>query len=221
MQLYFSPLTCSLATRIALYEAGQEPTFIEVDSLTKQTRDGVAYSTVNPLGLVPTLRTDDGECLTETAAILQYLARRFPAARLAPTDERGLVALQQWLSFVGTELHRRLFGWFFDRQAPDAVKAYALEKGRSRLQFLDGYLAGREHLLDHFTVADAYLVTVLGWSVVTPLGLGEWPALSAYVERVQARPSVARARAAEIPLYLEERARHAAAGQQPRPLPRG
>jgi glutathione S-transferase len=208
MQLYFSPLTCSLAVRIALYEAGQEAAFIEVDSLTKETRDGVPYTTVNPLGLVPTLRTDEGEWLTENAAVLQYIARRFPAARLAPTDARGLESLQQWLSFVGAELHRGLYSWFLDRQAPDAVKAYALQKGRSRLQFVERHLAGREHLLDQFSVADAYLVTVLGWSVVTPVALGEWPALSAYVERVQARPSVARARAAEIPLYLQARARH-------------
>src|SRR6185369_10692766 len=105
MKLYFSPLACSLATRIALYEAGADATFEEVDPKTKLTTSGRDFRQVNALGLVPTLELTDGDVLTENAAILQYVARAHPDARLAPTDARALAQLQQWLCFIGTELH--------------------------------------------------------------------------------------------------------------------
>ena len=87
MDLYFSPLACSMATRIALYEAGEAATYLEVDPKTKVVqKDGSDFRQVNPLGLVPTLRTDDGTVLTENAAILQYVADRFPKAGIGPTS---------------------------------------------------------------------------------------------------------------------------------------
>ena len=84
MHLYFSPLACSLASRIALYESGASATFEEVDAKSKRTSTGVDYFTVNPLGLVPALRTDCGELLLENAAILQYIGDQFPDANLVP-----------------------------------------------------------------------------------------------------------------------------------------
>src|SRR3954467_12902764 len=105
MQLYFSPLACSMATRIAFYEAGGQAAFVEVDPKTKRTSDGVDFKTIHPLGLVPTLRTDAGDVLTENAAILQYVARQFPAL----DDGVDHARLQQWLCFIGTELHKGLF----------------------------------------------------------------------------------------------------------------
>ncbi|WP_404362750.1 glutathione binding-like protein [Corallococcus coralloides] len=203
MQLYFSPLSCSAATRICLYEAGAEATFIEVDNTTKRTLDGSNYLEVNPLGLVPALRTDDGDVLTENAAILQYLAGALPQADLAPADSRGRVRLQQWLSFIGTELHKATFSPLLDASAAEGARSYALERGARRLAYLEQHLTGREFLLERFSVADAYLVTVLGWCVATPIDLKKWPALSAYFARLQERPSVAKA-------FLEERARYAA-----------
>ena len=156
MDLYFSPLACSMATRIALYEAGADARFIQVDGKTKRTRDGSDYLAVNPLGLVPAIRTDEGEVLTENAAILQYVAGRFPDAQLAPPTGMERARLQQWLCFIGTELHKASFVPLLDRKAPDAVKTYTLEKGESRLAYLDKYLAGRDYLLDRFSIADAY-----------------------------------------------------------------
>ena len=97
MDLYFSPMACSLASRIALYEAAAEARFIEVDPKTKRTLDGADYLKVYPLGLVPLIRLDDGSLLSENAAILQYIAGRYPAAKLAPTDELSRARLQQWL----------------------------------------------------------------------------------------------------------------------------
>ncbi len=212
MQLYFSPLSCSMATRISLYEAGVEATFTEVDPKTQLTRDGQDFRKVNPLGLVPTVQTDDGEILTENAAILQHIANRWPAANLAPTpmDSRERERLQQWLCFIGTELHKALFVPLLDKKAPEGAKSYALEKGASRLDYLAKYLAGREFLLDRFSVADAYLFTVLNWSVATPVDLKTWPALMEYVARLRERPSVAKAVREERTLYAEELARHKA-----------
>ena len=213
MDLYFSPLACSLATRISLYEAGKEATFLEVDPKTKVVQsDGSDFRKINPLGLVPTLRTDDGQVLTENAAILQYVADRFPEAGLGTSSSMDRSRLHQWLCFIGTELHKGLFVPLLDRKAPPEAKTYTLEKGLSRLDYLESYLKGREFLLDHFTVADAYLVTVINWTMATPpIELAKWPAVKAYHERLRTRPSIAKAIAEEFEMYKAEIARHKAA----------
>jgi len=210
MDLYFSPLACSMATRIALYEAGAEANYLEVDPRTKVVQsDGSDFRQVNPLGLVPTLRTDDGQVLTENAAILQYVADRFPEAGLGTSSGMNRSRLHQWLCFIGTELHKGLFVPLLDKKAPAEIKPYILDKGLSRLDYLESYLTGREFLLDHFTVADAYLVTVINWTMATPpVELAKWPAVKAYYERMRARPHVASAMAEELKLYKAEIARH-------------
>ena len=210
MDLYFSPLACSMATRIALYEAGAEANYLEVDPRTKVVQsDGSDFRQVNPLGLVPTLRTDDGQVLTENAAILQYVADRFPEAGLGASSGMNRSRLHQWLCFIGTELHKGLFVPLLDKKAPAEIKPYILDKGLSRLDYLESYLTGREFLLDHFTVADAYLVTVINWTMATPpVELAKWPAVKAYYERMRARPHVASAMAEELKLYKAEIARH-------------
>ena len=127
MDLYFSPLACSMATRIALYEAGADASYIEVDPKTKLVqKDGSDFRKVNPLGLVPTLRTDDGNVLTENAAILQYVADRFPNAGISASDGAERSRLHQWLCFVGTELHKGLFVPLLSKDAPAEVKSYTL-----------------------------------------------------------------------------------------------
>jgi glutathione S-transferase len=213
MDLYFSPLACSLATRIALYEAGGEANFLEVDAKSKEVRkDGSDFRRVNPLGLVPTLRTDDGIVLTENAAILQYVADRFPKAGIAAGPGMDRSKLHQWLCFIGTELHKGLFVPLLDKKAGAEVKSYVLEKNLSRLDYLDNYLRGRDYLLDHFSVADAYLVTVINWTMATPpIDLSKWPNIKAYYERLRTRPSIAKAVAEEFELYKAELARHKAA----------
>jgi glutathione S-transferase len=213
MDLYFSPLACSLATRVAFYEAGTEASYLEVDPKTKVVQsDGSDFRTINPLGLVPTLRTDDGQVLTENAAILQYVADHLPGAHLGTSPGMDRSRLHQWLCFIGTELHKGLFVPLLDRKAPAEMKSYILSKGVSRLDYLESYLKDREFLLDHFTVADAYLVTVINWTMATPpIELAKWPALKAYYERLRARPSIAKAIAEEFELYKAEIARHKAA----------
>jgi len=213
MDLYFSPLACSMATRIAMYEAGESANYLEVDPKTKVVQtDGSDFRLINPIGLVPTLRTDDRVVLTENAAILQYVADRFPKAGIGTTSSIERSRLQQWLCFIGTELHKGLFVPLLDRKAPQEMKAYVLEKNASRLDYLDNYLKGREFLLDHFSVADAYLVTVINWTMATPpIELAKWPNLKVYYERLRARPSVAKAVAEEFELYKAELARNKAA----------
>jgi glutathione S-transferase len=212
MDFYFSPLACSLATRIALYEAGASARFFEVDGKTKRTLpDDASFWEVSALGLVPVLRTDSGELITENAAILQYLADQFPLAALAPASGMARTRLQEWLCFIGTELHKGLFVPLLDPSAPAEVKAYTLTKYMGRLDYLEQRLRGREYVLDGFTVADAYLVAVLNWSIATSIKLADWPAIAAYHKRLHERPSVARAFAEELRLYQQEQARHSRA----------
>lgn len=206
MEIYFSPLACSMASRIAVYEANADARFVEVDTAAKRTREGdVDYLAINPLGVVPALRTDDGAVVTENAAILQYLADRFPDAALAPRGGIERTRLQQWLSFIGTELHKSVFNPLLDRKAPQGAKDYAVGKSQLRLDVVARHLAGRDYLLDRFSVADAYLVAVLGWTAVVAIDLARWPVLDAYLVRLRARPSVARAVAEEGALYARRR----------------
>src|SRR5262245_40910568 len=119
--------------------------------------------------------------------------------------------LQQWLFFTGTELHKALFVPLFDPKTPDEAKTRVLEKGESRLAYLDAYLSGREFLLDRFSVADAYLFTVLNWKIATPVDLKKWPAVDGYYGHLKARPGIARALSEEHACYAEEVKRHQAA----------
>ena len=211
VDLFFSPMACSLASRITAYEAGIHLNFIEVDPATKRTSDGGDYLEIYPLGLVPALRLEDGSLLTENAAILQYLAASSPSSNLAPMSGLDLARLHQWLCFVGTELHKALFIPLFDKKAPEGTRIHTLAKAKSRLDYLNGHLTERQFLLDRFTVADAYLCSVLNWTAPTSIDLIPWPAIKAYHDRLLKRLSVSRAIAEEWALYEAEVARHRAA----------
>ena len=205
MKLYFSPMACSLASRITIYEAqaSAEPAieFVAVDLEQQRTATGVDYRSIHALGQVPALEFADGELLTENAAILQYFAEEFRSARLVPEDVRGRTRLRQWLSFIGTELHKLVYQPLLSRSAPEAVKAYSLAAAPIRLSWLSAQLGSRPFLLDEFSVADAYLFTVLTWSAVTPIDLKPWPTLVNYLSELKARPAVQRALTEELTLY--------------------
>src|SRR5262249_13076773 len=154
-----------------------------VDTKAGKTEDGRAFAELNPLGQVPVLRTDDGNILSENAAVLQYVADQLPAAALAPAA--GTFArsrLQQWLSFIGTELHKTI-AVLRRRDNPEGAKDYARGKLPVRFAALDARLRDHEFLLDRFSVADAYLVTVLNWTLATGTSLAEHPALEAWFRR--------------------------------------
>lgn len=207
MKLYFSPLACSLAARIVLRELRLNVDMLEVDTRSLRTETGADYSQINALGMVPALELDSGEVLTENAAVLQYLANQVPDAGLAPTQPLARARLQQWLSFVGTELHKAVYLALLDPSAPDAVREEALRKADSRLRFVANALAEKEFLLEQFSVADAHLFAILNWSKVTPISLAMYPDLAAYAERVQKRPAVAHALREEVERYGQQQAR--------------
>ena len=210
MQLYFAPLACSMATRIALYEVGADAQYIERDR-HKRLPDGADFTAINPLGMVPTLRTDEGELITENAAILQYVAATFPNAGLAPTNGIERTRLHQWLSFIGTELHKAVYLPLLSKVAPIEVKNYALSLADARFAIVEKHLSRSEFLLDTFSIVDAYLFTVLNWTGATPLKLDPYPAIQAYVIRLQKRPSIAKALSEELAMYKAEVAKQKAA----------
>lgn len=200
MDVYFSPLACSLASRITLYETGQAATFHRVDTKTGRTASGEDYRAINPKNLVPALRTHDGAVLTENAAILPYLADRRPDAGLAPTGF-ARYQLQQWLSFIGSELHKWVFTPLLSPTLSAESKAVAKEAAASRLAYLNDHLTGRDWLLDDFSVADAYLAAVLNWNQAVKLDFSPYPAIQAYQARLMTRPAVQKAMGEEFALY--------------------
>ncbi len=201
MKLYYAPGACSLASHIALRELGLPFEAVAVSLARKTTRAGADYHAINPKGYVPALELDDGGgVLTEGPAILQYLADLNPAAGLAPANgtlER--YRLQEWLGFINSEIHK-LFGPLFDRSAPEPAKAAARAAIARRFDYVEAACRGREYLLgDRFTVADAYLYTVLSWTGKVGIELTTWPALAAYHARIRERPAVRAAHATERP----------------------
>ena len=198
MKLYYFSGACSLASKIALHEAGLPFEPVKVDRRTRKAADGLDYSEVNPKGYVPALALDNGEVLTENVAVLQYIADRNPASKLAPpggTLER--YRLVEWLAFISSEIHKN-FSPLFREDAPEETKQFVRKLLSIRLDYLNRALGNRPFLMgEQFTVADAYLFTVLGWSRHLDFDLGKWPQVQRYIERVGARPQVAEALKAE------------------------
>ncbi len=198
MKLYYKAGACSLATPLVLEETGLPYETEAVDLKTKVTASGADFTQINAKGYVPALVLDTGELLTEGPAILQYLADRVPEKKLVPADgtlER--YRLQSWLTFIGTELHRSCTP-FFSPASGDAWKAAAMANLERRLDYTNGELAGKAYLLgDGFSVADAYLFTVLSWMPYVKIDLSRWSNLTAFQARVAARPAVQAALKAE------------------------
>ena len=191
MKLYYAPHTCSLSPHIVLRELGLPFDLVKVDNRTRRTADGRDFRTINPKGYVAALELDDGRVLTEGPAIVQYLADLDPESRLAPragTWER--VRLQEWLNFVATEIHAGSAP-LFNAALPDEAQAFFRARLASRFDFLQDVLGRQDYLAGaSFSIADAYLFTVLGWCRFFSIDLGHWPALQAYVGRIGARPAV-------------------------------
>lgn len=198
MKLFLKAGACSLSPHIVLEESGLQYDTEAVDLKTKITASGGDFLAVNPKGYVPALQLDDGEVLTEGPAILQYLADLVPERKLAPGNgsiER--YRLQSWLTFIGTELHKS-FTPFFNPAAGDDWRSLAMANLERRLAYTDGQLAGKSFLMgEDFTIADAYLFTVLSWGKFIRLDLARWPKLSAYQARIAGRPAVQAALKAE------------------------
>jgi glutathione S-transferase len=190
MRLYYSAASCSFASNIALHEAGLPYDKTAVDLKTHTTADGVDFYSLNEKGYVPFLMLDNGEGLSEGVAILQYIADQKPEAGLAPpngTLER--TRLQEWLTYINSEVHKTLGSLFNPNLHADTRKA-TLEAVSKKLDWLSRKLDGRDYLMASFTVADAYLFTVLNWCQWVGVDLKNWPVLAAYQARVSSRPKV-------------------------------
>ncbi|EIL95117.1 MULTISPECIES: glutathione transferase GstA [Rhodanobacter] len=198
MKLYYMPGACSLSPHIVALEAGLPLQLVRVDGKTKRTESGDDFLQVNPKGYVPTLQLDDGEVLTEGPAIVQYLADRNPASGLAPAN--GTLPryhLQEMLGYINSELHKT-YSPLFSPATPEPVRQERKEYLRKRYATLDAVLAKQEWLLGgQFTAADAYLFTVTNWARHVDLDLSEFESLTAFQQRVAARPMVQAAMEAE------------------------
>ncbi len=198
MKLYYSSGACSLSPHIVAREAGIALDLQKVNTKDKTMEGGGDYWKVNGKGYVPALQLDDGQLLTEGPAIVQYLADRKPESGLAPkngTPER--YRLQEWLNFLTAEIHKS-FSPLFRPTTPEEYKTISKENLGKRFDWLEQQLAGKDYLMGKtFTVADAYLFVLLGWTKPTQIDLSRWPNLSAFHKRVAARPKVKEAMAAE------------------------
>ncbi|HET8584903.1 MAG TPA: glutathione transferase GstA [Casimicrobiaceae bacterium] len=189
MKLYYAPGACSLAAHIALQESGLRYQLARVD-LRDHKVDGVDFYAINPKGYVPVLELDDGERLTEAAVILQYIADRNPGTLAPAFGTIGRYRLMEWLNFIATEIHKGL-GPLWKPTTPDAYKATVLTAVGARFDYVTKALGTKPYLTgDAFTIADAYLFTIVNWHRFLAFDIDRWPALEQFQARVAARPSV-------------------------------
>ena len=191
MKLYYSPGACSQAAHIVLHETGFSHDSIAVDLRAKTIDDGSDYLRINPKGAVPALELENGEVLTENAVILQYLGDRSGSSDLLPPlgDFRRYRVLE-WLNYIATELHKG-FGPLWNPAAASEWKQAARDQLAKKFDFIEQQLGDRPFLTgDDFTIADAYLFVMLGWTAMHNIDLVRWPRLTAFSERARKRGSV-------------------------------
>jgi glutathione S-transferase len=197
LKLYYVPGTCALCPHIVLHEAGLGFTLEKVNRDDKKTETGANYNEINPKTNVPALEMENGQLLTEVAVIAQYLADLAPGKNLAPTAgtlER--YRLQEWLNFISSEIHKS-FSPLFNPKVPEDIKPVFKERLALRVGYAAKALEGSDYLMGRYTVADAYLYTVLRWSPRMKFDLSQWPVLNDYMARIAARPAVKTALAEE------------------------
>jgi len=197
MKLYYSPGACSLAPHIALHEVGLPFTAVKVDLRTHKLDDGTDYYTINPKGYVPLLELPSGERLSEVGVILQYIADRKPGTIAPAFGAMERYRLMEWLNFIATEVHKQ-FSPLWNPTTPEATKEAQRTKLAARFDLVAQTLAKQPYLTgETFTVADAYLFTVVSWAGTLKVDLTPWPALQQFQARVAARPKVHEALKAE------------------------
>ncbi|MFM2478031.1 glutathione transferase GstA [Celerinatantimonas sp. MCCC 1A17872] len=193
MKLYFAPGACSLAPHIVLEELELPHTLEQVDLKSKKTQSGEDYSTVNAKGYVPALALDDGNVLTEGCVISQYLAELHPNKQLFPLSGLARYQLQSLMVYIATEIHKTI-GPMFNPHQEAKSRAASEATMNKRLGWISEQLGNREFIFgEHFTIADAYLFTVLNWMNIVKVDLNQWENLTHYQQRIGTRPSVLRA----------------------------
>ena len=198
MKLFYTPGACSLSPHIVLREASLPVTMEKVDLTTKKTEKGLDFTTINSKGSVPALQLDDGRVLTEGPAVVHYLADQKPDLGLAPragSFER--YQLLELLNYITSELHKG-YSPLFNPSISADWKTATLANLDKQFQWLTHYLGNKSYLMGNtFTVADAYLFTVLSWSSHVGVDLAKYHVLTAYLARVGHRPKVQEALKAE------------------------
>lgn len=200
MKLYYKPGACSLASHIALIEAGEKFELEQVDTVEGKTASGGDFRAINPKGYVPVLTLDGGETVTEGAAILQLIAERNPDAGLVPAaGGLGRTRLQEQLNFIASELHKAFGPFFSGKPLEGEARDAAVERVNGRMRIVEAMLGdGRAYLNGaQFSVADAYLFVVTNWANFLGLSLDGVPNLKALVARVAERPATRAAMQAE------------------------
>ncbi len=190
MKLYYSTGACSLAPHIALNEAGMNFEAVKVDLRKHELADGTDYFKISPKGYVPLLELDDGQRLTEVAVILQYIADRNPGTLAPSYGSLARYRVMEWLNFVATEIHKQFSPlWYAD--TPEATKEKQHTTLAKRFSYLSETLSAQPYLTGAaFTIADAYLFTILNWAKLVKIDLAPWPLLQQFLTRVAARPQV-------------------------------
>ena len=193
MKLYYAPGACSLAAHIALQESALPYALARVDLREHKVANGTDFYTINPKGYVPVLELDDGQRLTEVGVILQYVADRKPGTLAPAFGSLSRYRLMEWLNFIAAEIHKGL-GPLWKPTTPDAYKATALTAVGVRFDYVTDALGANHYLMgDTFTIADAYLFTIVNWHRFLKFDIDRWPALQRFQERVAARPQVKKA----------------------------
>lgn len=194
MKLYYAPGACSMAPHIVALDAGQKLELVKVDIPTKKTEHGDNYWKINPKGYVPALVLDSGEVLTEVPAICQYIADQHPDAGLvSPYGSMQRYEEMAALNFTSAEVHKQIGALFNPALTPE-MRNVQIGSISHRLRTLDKMLEGRDYIMgDRYTVADAYLITVLNWTGYHKVDISQWPNIQKYMSRMNSRENVRKA----------------------------
>lgn len=199
LALYHAPRACSMVTLMTLHESGAEFELRPVNTRSGATRSA-EYLRVNPKGKVPALEID-GRTLTENIAILAWIAKAFPSAKLMPADDEGWFRALSLMAWCGSTLHPILPRMNFPQQycevpgTADSVHRLAMTDLVRQMNVAESLVSGREWLLDHFTLVDLYLWWVWYRATIPNVNMdkGAFPAMAAYAARVEKRDSVQKA----------------------------
>ena len=198
MKLYYAPGACSLASHIALHETGHTFDISKVDLKTHTTEHGEDFTKINPYGYIPALRLDNDVVLNEGVAILQFIADKSSGVKLAPDNgsfER--YKLQSMLTFINSELHK-MIGGLFNPTLTDDVRQATIARIEARLNTYSDQLGDDKFAVNNqYSVADAYLFTVMNWLKMFKIDINRWPKLAAHSAMMFQRPAVQAAMKAE------------------------
>ncbi len=201
--LYYAPDTCALASHIALEEVGADVDYVRLDLSKGDTRHP-AYLKINPKGRVPVMVTDRG-VLSETPAILAWIAQTWPQGNIAPVNDPWAFAqVNSFNNFLSGTLHGLNFAAFYrpsrfadNETSQAAIKQKALQNIAETLAMIEDKLSPDSWVHgDAYTSSDAYLTVLYGWRRSLGQELPAFPKLAALEARVLARPAVQRAIAA-------------------------